>query len=370
MTHHLRASLWLLLLTILICSVLYPLLLLAIGQTVFRDHAQGSLVTDADGKVVGSRLIAQPFTGEEYFQPRPSNASYKADASGGSNWGASNYLLRDRVARILGPIVRYGAGADKYGKKQGELVGPDIEEWFARDVYQKEPGIVKQWAKLHSGLAEAWVKTAGDAVKDQWKVEDPAEGFEEQWKQDCPDLYRKWNATARQSKPKPADLAGPFFESFSEKYPGSWPQLTDKEEKGQTRKVIGRVSKDKEIREVFFDMWRQDHPTIPLEEVPADMVTASGSGLDPHITLANAHYQLKYGIAEAQAKKLIEAKKLQADEARRKDIQEKVHQEILRLLEENASSPLGGLAGVPLINVLEVNLALPGRMDSLSKNIK
>ncbi len=45
MTAHLRANLWLLALTVLLCSVLYPLVLLGIGQTVFHDKAQGSLVT-------------------------------------------------------------------------------------------------------------------------------------------------------------------------------------------------------------------------------------------------------------------------------------------------------------------------------------
>ena len=91
MTAHLRANLWLLILTVLLCSVLYPLVLLGIGQTVFHDKAQGSLLTDAQGHPIGSQLIAQPFTADEYFQPRPSAASYNAAASGASNWAASNY---------------------------------------------------------------------------------------------------------------------------------------------------------------------------------------------------------------------------------------------------------------------------------------
>jgi len=69
MTAHLRANLWLLVLTVLLCSVLYPLVLLGIGQTVFHDKAQGSLLTDAKGHPIGSRLIAQPFTADEYFHP-------------------------------------------------------------------------------------------------------------------------------------------------------------------------------------------------------------------------------------------------------------------------------------------------------------
>src|SRR5262249_10190502 len=138
MRDHLRACLSLLLLTVLLCSVLYPLALLGVGQAVLREKAQGSLVTDEDGKVVGSRLIAQGFSGDEYFQPRPSAASYNAAASGASNWGANNPLLRDRVAKDLGPIVRYGPK----GAKPGELVGDDIVKWFRANKFKGKEGIV------------------------------------------------------------------------------------------------------------------------------------------------------------------------------------------------------------------------------------
>src|SRR5262245_30122235 len=96
---HIRANLWLLVLSLLLCPIVYPLILLVIGQTIFHDKAQGSLLTDAKGNVVGSRLIAQPFTSDEYFQPRPSSASYNGAVSGATNWAANNYKLRDRVAR-------------------------------------------------------------------------------------------------------------------------------------------------------------------------------------------------------------------------------------------------------------------------------
>jgi K+-transporting ATPase ATPase C chain len=74
------------------------------------------------------------------------------------------------------------------------------------------------------------------------------------------------------------------------------------------------------------------------------MVMASGSGLDPHITLKNAYYQLDR-VAQALAQKM----KTSAD---------KIRPEIERILHEKAEAPLGGLVGVELINVLEVNLAL------------
>ena len=90
MKAHLRGNLFLLLFTVVICCVLYPLVLWAIGQGLFPMAASGSLVTEKgpDGKdaVRGSQLIAQPFTDDAYFWPRPSAASYNATASSGSNW--------------------------------------------------------------------------------------------------------------------------------------------------------------------------------------------------------------------------------------------------------------------------------------------
>src|SRR5689334_7900518 len=103
-------SLTLLCFAVVICCIVYPLVLWTIGQTVFPDQANGSIVRGPDGAPVGSRMIAQPFTKDEYFQPRPSAISYDASASGPSNLGASNYVLRNRVAVALGPIVKYRGG--------------------------------------------------------------------------------------------------------------------------------------------------------------------------------------------------------------------------------------------------------------------
>src|SRR5438045_7645770 len=137
MQAHLRANLFLLVSTVVLVCGAYPLVLYGLGQTIFHDKADGSLIVDKDGKAIGSRLIAQPFTADEYFQPRPSAASYNGAASGASTWGAANYLLRSRVAQALGPIVKYGPKSPK----KGQPVGPDIEAWFQKDQYQGQPGI-------------------------------------------------------------------------------------------------------------------------------------------------------------------------------------------------------------------------------------
>ena len=138
MLSHFRANLWLVILSLLFGAIVYPAVLLGIGQTVFRDKANGSMVHDKNGKVVGSRLIAQPCTGDQYFQPRPSSVSYNAAASGASNWGANNYQLRFRVAKALGPLVKYGS----LHAKRGQRVGPDIEIWFQAHALKDGKGIV------------------------------------------------------------------------------------------------------------------------------------------------------------------------------------------------------------------------------------
>jgi K+-transporting ATPase ATPase C chain len=78
------------LVTMLLCGGAYPLLMWGIGQTAFAEKANGSLIRREDGTVIGSRLVAQPFTRNEYFAPRPSAVDYNAASTGGSNFGPSN----------------------------------------------------------------------------------------------------------------------------------------------------------------------------------------------------------------------------------------------------------------------------------------
>jgi potassium-transporting ATPase KdpC subunit len=333
MSSHLRANLWLLALTVLLCSVLYPLALLVIGQTLFHDKAQGSLLTDAQGPTVGSELIAQPFTADEYFRPRPSAASYNAAASGASNWAASNYLLRDRVARRLGPIAKYASGLEK-----GRLVGPDIESWFQQDRFHGKPGIVAQWAALHPAVAQNWVKAdkLNAAYVADWRQTHQAEFA--QWLKENPET----------PEPRPEDLAVPFFADYSKTHPGTFPCAVEhKTPDGKMEKRIEPVKEGTDIQAAFFDMWLQEHPDADLERVPADMVMASGSGLDPHITLDNALWQLDR-VAAAWAGKTGIGR-------------QEVHRQIEQLLREKSHAPLGGLVGAPLVNVLEINLALRDR---------
>ncbi len=90
-------TLRLVLVTLLGCSVVYPLAVLAIAITAAPAAAEGSLLRDREGHVIGSRLVAQAFTRDDYLWPRPSAFDWDATAAGGSNLASSNPELRVRT---------------------------------------------------------------------------------------------------------------------------------------------------------------------------------------------------------------------------------------------------------------------------------
>ena len=262
MRQHLRANLSLLLLTVVLCCVCYPLVLWAIGQTAFRYQAQGSLL-DGNGRpvtrvedAVGSRLIAQSFSDDKYFQPRPSAASYNAAASGGSNYGANNPLLRDRVARALTSVAKY-----RSGPRQGQGVGPDIDKWFAEKT-AKQPDWAAEWAASRPVVTANWA-TSDDLIK----------AYVVQWADDHPEVAAEWrqshpDATA---KPKPEEIVLPFFASYVKVHPGTWPVIVERTSAdGKKDRVVVPAKEGADIEASFFDTWLQENPSVDLENVPAD----------------------------------------------------------------------------------------------------
>jgi len=99
MKKNLMISLWMTLVTTLLLGIVYPFVVTGLAQIIFPSQANGSLLS-VNGKIVGSRLIGQPFSSPGYFHSRPSAAGngYDAGNSGGSNLGPTNKMLIDRVS--------------------------------------------------------------------------------------------------------------------------------------------------------------------------------------------------------------------------------------------------------------------------------
>lgn len=99
--------------TIVLTGLIYPLAVWGLGTVLFPKQSAGSLITDSSGAVIGSSLIAQPFTAEKYFHPRPSAAGadgYDAMASGPSNLGPTSRVLISAVeTRVADAVTAEGA---------------------------------------------------------------------------------------------------------------------------------------------------------------------------------------------------------------------------------------------------------------------
>ena len=117
--------------TTILLGLVYPLVVTALAQLMFPDKANGQLIVH-DGKVIGSRIIAQPFTGAGYFHPRESAAGangYDATNSGATNLGPTNHVLMDRVKADVAAANSENPGqpvpAD-YVTTSGSGLDPDI----------------------------------------------------------------------------------------------------------------------------------------------------------------------------------------------------------------------------------------------------
>jgi potassium-transporting ATPase KdpC subunit len=115
-------------------AVIYPFAMLAISQIAFPSQANGSLIKNAQGQVIGSALIGQPFTSDRYFNSRPSSTSYstadpkkdaagvlKTGVSGASNLAPSNPALLDRINGKTDPDPKQAIAGDLPRLKQAGI---------------------------------------------------------------------------------------------------------------------------------------------------------------------------------------------------------------------------------------------------------
>ncbi|HEY7117285.1 MAG TPA: potassium-transporting ATPase subunit C [Tepidisphaeraceae bacterium] len=269
MLHHFKTSVVAtIVLAVIVCG-LYPILVWGLAQLFFHDKANGSLIADKDGNVIGSRLLGQPFSAAKYFHPRPSAAGsgYDPTASAGSNLGPmSKKLLNGTTKPTTQPNPRGG----------DPIPGPDAVDY--------------------------------DGVK--LRIVN----------------YCDENAIPYDLVQQKKDENGKALESESKVVP----QKTFKTDKGEYDQA--------RIVNAFND----DSNTLiikPSRPIPADAVTASGSGLDPHISVENARLQ---------AKRVADARKVGVDV-------------VEKLIADNTDGASLGILGEPGVNVLKLNLALDAK---------
>jgi len=137
MLSHIRPALVSMGLFTALLGLAYPLAIIGVAQAAFPDQANGSLVRDAKGTVIGSALIGQPFAAPKYLHPRPSAAGtgYDASASSGSNMGPMNEALAERVKTDADALRAESPGAvipADAVTTSGSGLDPDISPAYAR----------------------------------------------------------------------------------------------------------------------------------------------------------------------------------------------------------------------------------------------
>lgn len=137
MIQHLRPAVVSVALFTILLGLAYPLAVTGIAQAAFPTEANGSLLRDAGGRIVGSELVGQPFSGAQYLRPRPSAAGdgYDASASSGSNLGPLNpdliAAVKARADAVRAEAPRATVPADAV-TASGSGIDPHVSPEYAR----------------------------------------------------------------------------------------------------------------------------------------------------------------------------------------------------------------------------------------------
>jgi K+-transporting ATPase ATPase C chain len=138
----------------ILTGIIYPLAVTGIAQTIFRKQANGSLI-EQNGKVIGSEIIGQNFTKPEYFHPRPSQNTYDAANSGGSNLGPTNPALADRLKK----------DAAQFRKDNPDYTGPIPADAITASASGLDPEITPANASAQAARVAKARGASPDAVQ-------------------------------------------------------------------------------------------------------------------------------------------------------------------------------------------------------------
>lgn len=386
--HHLRVSIVATIVLALICCGIYPLIVWGLSQAIFHDKANGSLISDKDGKVIGSRLIGQSFSDAKYFHPRPSAASYDPTQSQGSNLGPTSKKLmfgttKDLVFTLI-VVDKSPAAASPAGRAEGTFVSSangkiTISDTPAAGASAKQATYALDPAAVVTAQNRTLLKTSpavGSNVELKFSAATPStvtavtviDKVTEGTISAVDTTAVKISLAAEKDTPATDYSVQPAVAILMSGKPDA--KLTDVQIGAKVRILTATVEdydgiadrvihycEDNGIdytssilKAAFEDADGIDDvklinafnaaataPTItPAKRVPADAVTASASGLDPHISVENAEIQIAH-VAGAR----------------------KMTQEALKkLIAENTDGRDLGFLGEPGVNVLTLNVAL------------
>jgi K+-transporting ATPase KdpC subunit len=391
---HLRVSIVATIVLAVIVSGIYPLLVFGLAQVIFPNQANGSLIgkdgkpVTKDADAVGSAIIGQSFSDAKYFHPRPSAAGYDPTQSQGSNLGPTSAKLMFGTTKNFAYTV-FAAGKSQTavvpvsGRVQGVVVavtkasitvspqaGAGAKTMYALDPSVADPNTV---VNFHGRTVHATTIPVGAIVELKLNDKTPpavtainvADQENDSGVSSIDTTANKITLSDSSSTVLNVDPKNTVFVvngKADAKLDAITTDMTvhvvvavQMDYDGIADRVIHYCQDNKvEYKSTVPDSAFTDadgiddeklvaafngatNPTIsPAKPVPADAVTASGSGLDPHISPANA---------QTQASRVADSRKTSIDKVK-------------ELIDQNTDGPNLGVFGDPGVNVLRLNLAL------------